>query len=82
MADDTSEILLWKAYVVVALSIAARGCEICYLEYNALTLLTDPHGRRRYELSFQRKKNSGLIETKEAVIKGDLEVQVNGNSLI
>ena len=63
-------------YAVVALSIAARGCEICSLPSSAVSLLTDASGSKRYEISFQRKKNCGLLETTEAIIKGDLEVQV------
>ena len=73
---DTPEILMYKVYVVIALSFAARGCEVKFLGFEEIRRVDNTDGTHQYFITFKRSKAIGPKEVLEALIVGNMELSI------
>lgn len=70
---DTKETLVWKAYAVVALAFAGRGCEVFGLPFSAVRMVTSGQAHF-YDITYARSKDSNVTDTQP--VRGSVEVAV------
>jgi hypothetical protein len=74
-SPDTPFSLIRKAYGVLSMSFAARGCEAIELDFADITVA--PGHSRKFVINFTRsKRQSCIIDQDYAVISGKVEVQI------
>lgn len=75
---NTPDILVIKAYAVVAIAFAARGTEALMLTWDRVVRMTiDSTGKPNYKLYYERLKPADKPDTEAyATVSGDLEVGI------
>jgi hypothetical protein len=75
--EHTLENLVDKAFAVIAISFAARGCEVTFLDCDDLKLTIDrATSERIYSVTFKRSKTSGVTVLVTTYISGQQEVRI------
>lgn len=74
---NSAELLVLKAFAVIAVSCAGRNCELCHATMNQLErIISQRSNEINYKFSFQRTKQQGVISESHSLIVGAIEVGI------
>lgn len=74
---NSAELLVLKAFAVIAVSCAGRNCELCHATMSQLErIISQRSNEVNYRFTFQRTKQQGVISDSHSIIVGAIEVEI------